>query len=235
MNSAIDRDPPVTGGAFESKQSFDVDSFASRYGGVSRSPFKSGTRLYDQGEPANCLFYIQDGQVQLSVVSAQGKEAIIALLSAGDFSGEGCLISERLQVATATCLTDCIVARLERASVTRAVQQDPRFAEFFLVYVLNRTAGLRASLIDQLFNSSERRLARILLLLANYGKDGRADIVIGKIDQEALAKMVGTTRSRVNYFMNKFRRLGYIDYNGHIDVHSSLLNVVLHDSSLDAA
>jgi CRP-like cAMP-binding protein len=146
MNSATDRDPPVTGAAFESKQSFDVDSFASSYGGVTRSSFKPGARLYNQGEPANCLFYILNGQVQLSVVSAQGKEAIIALLNARDFSGEGCLISERFQVLTATCLTDCVVARLERASVTRAVQQDPRFAEFFLVYVLNRTVELRTEI-----------------------------------------------------------------------------------------
>jgi CRP/FNR family transcriptional regulator, cyclic AMP receptor protein len=239
MSLAIKRVSSAGGGELGDKRSFDIDTFAKSYGGATRSTLKSGARLYSQGDPAKRMFYIEHGQVQLTVLSAEGKEAIISLLEAGDFSGEGCLIGERLQVATATCLTDCAVARLERASVIRAIHQDPEFAELYLVYVLHRTVRMRDNLISQLFNSSERRLARILLLLANYGKKGRADTVIGKIDQEALAQMVGTTRSRINYFMNKFRKLGYIDYNGHtnvhINVHSSLLNVVLHDNPLGIA
>jgi len=227
-----DKPPPVSGRSFEGTQSFDLESFAAKFGGTTTSTVKAGTSLYRQGERADCLFYLQAGQVQLTVVSPEGKQAIIAVLNAGDFCGEGALISEKLWVSTATCLADSVVARIERANVIRAIQQDPLFAEFYLVYILNRTVRLRDSLISQLFDSSERRLARILLLLANYGTEGRKETVIGNLDQEALAQMVGTTRSRVNHFMNKFRKLGYIDYNGDIAVHSSLLNVVLQDQPL---
>ena len=224
---------PVLGGAFESKQAIDLDAFASRYGGVSVSTLRPGTPLFSQGEPATCMFHMLSGQAQATVVSKLGKEAIIGMVEAGDFCGEGCLIGERTRIATVTCIVDSTVARLERSSIVRAVQQDPLFAEFFLVYELSRAVRLRENLISQLFDSCERRLARTLLVLANYGKEG-VEPVISNLDQEALAQMIGTTRSRVNYFMNKFRKLGYIDYNGHIEVHGSLLSVVDQDPRVAA-
>jgi len=232
MNAPVDKSP-VSGSSFESSQSFDLESFAAKFGGTTTSTVKAGTALFRQGERADSVFYIQAGQVQLTVVSSEGKQAIIAVLGAGDFCGKGALISGKLWSSTATCLTDGVVARIERANMIRAIQQDPLFAEFYIVNILNRTARLRDSLISQLFDSSERRLARTLLLLANYGREGRKETVIGNIDQETLAQMVGTTRSRVNHFMNKFRKLGYIDYNGDIAVHSSLVNVVLQDQPPD--
>lgn len=239
MKPTLDSVAPSRGTAFETEPSFDVDSFALKFGGIVRSAFKPGNRLYTQGESADALFYIQRGQIQLTVLSAQGKEAIIDFLEAGDFCGEACLVDEPARASTATCMSNCAVARLDREAVKRAIRQDSQFADFYLAYVLNQTVRLRESLISLLFNSSERRLARILLLLAKSGKDGRPDTVMGKIDQEALAQMVGTTRSRINHFMNKFRKLGYIDYsghiNGHINVHSSLLNFVLHDNPLGVA
>jgi CRP/FNR family cyclic AMP-dependent transcriptional regulator len=235
MTSTVDRPASVHGRTFDAKQKFDVDAFAKSYGGTTRLTLKSGARLYVQGEPSNGLFYIRKGQLQLTVVSAFGKEAILSVLGDGDFCGESCLVAGHVRAATAMCITDSVIARLERASVVRAIHQDPAFAEFFVVSTITRAFRLRDSLISQLFNSTERRLARQLLLLANYGKDGRPQTTINNLDQEALAQMIGTTRSRVNYFMNKFRKLGYIDYNGHIDVHSSLLNVVLQDDPPTAA
>jgi CRP/FNR family cyclic AMP-dependent transcriptional regulator len=229
MKSTADKRPSVTGTGLPAEQKFDADAFAATYGGFTRSTFKSGARLFVQGEPANGMFYIQQGEVQVAVVSAFGKEAILNVLGAGEFFGESCLVGDQPRAATAICITDSVIARLERASVVRAIHQDPAFAEFLVVTVIKRAFRLRDSLVSQMFNSTERRLARQLLLLANYGRDGRPQTTIDNLDQEALAQMVGTTRSRVNYFMNKFRKLGYIDYNGHIDVHSSLLNVVLHD------
>jgi CRP-like cAMP-binding protein len=165
----------------------------------------------------------------------QGKEAVIAVLEQGDFCGEGCLVGEPLRMATATTMTECVISRLEKAVVLRAIHEDPGFSGFLIKYVLKRTARLTDSLVDQLFNSSEKRLARVLLLLANYGKEGRTETVITKIDQETLAQMIGATRTRVNFFMNKFRRLGLIDYNGEIHIHSSLLRVVLHDQPFAAS
>jgi CRP/FNR family cyclic AMP-dependent transcriptional regulator len=229
MTSTRSASPSIGRHVFGSKRTFDIESFAKTYGGVTRSTFKPGARLYVQGEPANCMFYVLHGQVELAVVSPVGKEAILSVLNAGDFCGESCLVADQFRVSTALCIADSVIARLERANVVRAIQQDPSFAEFFLVCVLTRAFQLSDSLVSQLFNSTERRLARVLLSLANYGKDGEPETVIDHLDQEALAQMVGSTRSRVNFFMNKFRKLGYIDYNGHIDVHSSLLNVVLHD------
>jgi CRP-like cAMP-binding protein len=220
-------------------RSFDVDSFAARYGGVTRSAFKAGALVYSQGAPADAVFYIVHGQIQLTVLSDQGKEAIIGILDAGDFCGEACLIGERMLVSTATCLANSSVARLERTAVMQAIHADPHFAEFYLVYTLIRSVRLRDSLIGHLFYSSEGRLARTLLLLADNGGDCGGDAVIGKIDQEALAQMVGTTRSRVNFFMTKFRKLGYIDYNGHshhgINVRRALLHAALRDNLLDGA
>jgi CRP/FNR family cyclic AMP-dependent transcriptional regulator len=206
---------------------FDPAAFVAKYGGMIQASY--GAKLYSQGDAADCIFYFQKGRAQIKVVSKEGKEAVIAVVEAGDFCGEECLVGERLRMSTVVTMTESLVSRLEKAAVIRAIHDDLGFAQFFLMYVLNRTARLTDDLIYQMFNSSEKRLARILLLLANYGKEGRVETVISKIDHQALAQMVGTTRSRVNFFMNKFRKLGYIDYNGRITVHSSLLNVVLLD------
>jgi CRP/FNR family cyclic AMP-dependent transcriptional regulator len=208
---------------------FDPSSYLSKFGGVTVSRIGEKHILFSQGDVADCIFYIREGQIQVTVVSMEGKEDVIALLDAGDFCGEGCLVGEPLRMSTATTMTGCVVARLEKPAVIRAIHEDAAFSEFLVTYVLKRTARLTDTLVDQLFNSSEKRLARVLLLLANYGKEGRSETVINKIDQETLAQMIGATRSRVNFFMNKFRKLGLIEYNGQIHVHSSLLRVVLHD------
>jgi len=208
---------------------FDPAVFVAKYGGVIEATYGPKHALYSQGDAADCIFYFQKGRGQIKVVSKEGKEAVIAVVEAGDFCGEGCLIGEPLRMSTVATMTESLVSRLEKAAVIRAIHDDLGFAEYFLMYVLNRTVRLTDDLIDHMFNSSEKRLARTLLLLANYGKEGRVEAVISKIDHQTLAQMVGTTRSRVNFFMNKFRKLGYIDYNGRITVHSSLLNVVLHD------
>src|ERR1700733_14172235 len=208
---------------------FDPASFVARYGGVIETSYGAKHELYSQGDTADCIFYFQKGRPPIKVVSKEGKEAVIAVVEAGDFCGEGCLVGEPLRMSTAATMTESLVSRLEKTAVIRAIHDDLAFSEFFLMYVLNRTVRLTDDLIDHMFNSSEKRLARVLLLLANYGKEGRVETVISKIDHRTLAQMVGTTRSRVNFFMNKFRKLGYIDYNGRISVHSSLLNVVLLD------
>ena len=175
------------------------------------------------------MFYIQRGRVKLSVVSKQGKEAVIAILGVGDFFGEGCLAGQPLRMATASAMTDCSTLRLEKAATLRALRNDPGFSQTFIAYLLSHNIKVEEDLVDQLFNSSEKRLARVLLLLANFGKDGKQELVIPKMSQETLAEMIGTTRSRVSFFMNRFRRLGFIDYNGELAVHSSLLSIVLHD------
>jgi len=185
--------------------------------------------VFAQGDPADALFNIQKGKIKLTVVSNTGKEAVIAVLGPGDFFGEGCLAGQPLRMSTATAMTECSIMRLERATVMDRLQNDAVFSKVLLSYMLTRTIRIEEDLIDQLFNSSEKRLARALLLLANFGKEGKPEIVIPKISQETLATMIGTTRSRVSFFMNKFRRLGFIEYNGTLEVHSSLLNVVLHD------
>ena len=187
--------------------------------------------VFSQGDVANALFNIRNGKVKVTVVSNAGKEAVIAVLGAGDFFGEGCLAGQQLRMSTATAMTECSIMRLEKATVVEMLQQSAAFSELLLSYMLTRTIRIEEDLIDQLFNSSEKRLARALLLLANFGKDGKPETVIPKISQEMLADMIGTTRSRVSFFMNKFRRLGFIEYNGTIEVHSSLLNVVLHDQT----
>ena len=208
---------------------FDPAVFVAKYGGVVAFKYGAKHTIYSQGDAADYIFYFQKGRAQLKVISKQGKEAVIALIEAGDFCGEGCLIGEPLRMSTLETLTESLVSRFEKAAVIRAIHDDLAFSEFFVMYVLNRTVRLTDDLIDHMFNSSENRLARILLLLANYGKEGRIETVLARIDHQTLAQMVGTTRSRVNFFMNKFRKLGYIDYNDRISVHSSLLNVVLHD------
>jgi len=187
------------------------------------------TIIFAQGDSANALYNIRKGKVKVSVLSKGGKEAVIALLGAGDFFGEGCLAGQQLRMSSAIAMSECSIMRLEKATVIEMLQSDPAFAELLLSYTLSRTIRIEEDLIDQLFNSSEKRLARALLLLANFGKEGKPETVIPKISQEVLAEMIGTTRSRVSFFMNKFRRLGFIRYNGVLEVHSSLLNVVLHD------
>jgi CRP/FNR family transcriptional regulator, cyclic AMP receptor protein len=175
------------------------------------------------------VFYIQKGQVKITVVSEQGKEAVVAVLGPDEFCGEGCLTGQPRRLATAAAMTECEIMRLEKAAIVRVLHEEPAFSEMFVSHLLARTIRVEADLVDQLFNSSEKRLARALLLLANFGKEGRPEPIVAKISQETLAEMIGTTRARVSFFMNKFRKLGLIDYNGHLEIHSSLLNVVLHD------
>ena len=208
---------------------FDPKAFSAKFGGVSIGEYKENQTIYSQGNAAGAVFFIQEGKVQLAVLSEEGKERVVTILEAGDFCGEGCLSSELLRVSTATTMSECTVVRLERTAVIRALHEDLSFSEFFVSYLLSRNVRLTEDLVDQLFNSSEKRLARALLLLAHYETNTRQDVLLPSINQQTLAKMIGTTRSRVNFFMNKFRRLGFIDYNGHIKVHSGLLNVVLRD------
>jgi CRP/FNR family cyclic AMP-dependent transcriptional regulator len=182
--------------------------------------------IFAQGDAADAVFYIQKGKVKVSVISPQGKEAIIAVLGADEFVGEGCLIGQPKRLATATAMTDCLIMRVETAEIRRVLKDEPAFSQMFVAHVLARNARVEESLVDQLFNSTEKRLARALLLLANFGKEGRPEVT-AKVNQEMLAEMIGTTRSRVSHFMNKFRDLGFIDYNGHLEVHSSLMSVFL--------
>jgi len=188
-------------------------------------------RIFDQGRPADCLYYLRRGKVKLSVISQQGKEAIVATLSTGEFLGEGCLAGQPLRMATATAVTDCSLYRLEKQVMLNMLHEKHEISELFVAHLLSRNVRYEADLVDQLFNSSEKRLARILLLLAHFGKESRAELVLPRVSQNDLAQMVGTTRSRVSHFMNKFRKLGFIDYadNDGLTVHSGLLSVVLHD------
>ncbi len=191
--------------------------------------YKRNQSVFSQGDPADAIFYIQKGKVKLTVVSKQGKEAVVAILGADDFFGEGCLAGQPLRMASAAAMSECSIMRLEKSGVIRLIHNEPVFSESFLRYLLSRNIRIEEDLVDQLFNSSEKRLARVLLLMANFGKEGKAEPVIPKISQETLAEIVGTTRSRVSFFMNRFRNLGFIEYNGTLEFHSSLLNVVLHD------
>jgi CRP/FNR family cyclic AMP-dependent transcriptional regulator len=215
------------------KPPFDPNIFLAKVGdGRTVTDYKKNQIVFAQGDAATAIFYIQEGRVKLTVVSTHGKEAVIAIVGAGDFFGEGCIAGQLLRVATATALSECSIVQLEKKNTTRVLHEEPAFAELFLAYVLSRNMRLEEDLVDQLFNSSEKRLARVLLLLANFGKEGKPEPVITKISQETLAEIVGTTRSRVSFFMNRFRKLGFIDYNGGLDglaVHSSLLNIILHD------
>ena len=214
----------------EKKVPFDPKVFlATVNGGRSISKYREGETVFSQGKPADAVFYIQEGKVKVTVISEQGKEAVVAILGADEFCGEGCLTGQPLRLATATAMTDCEIMRLEKSTMIRVLHEEPAFSEMFVSYLLARTIRVEADLVDQLFNSSEKRLARALLLLANFGKDSPPEPIIAQISQETLAEMIGTTRSRVSFFMNKFRKLGLIDYNGHIEVHRSLLNVVLHE------
>jgi CRP/FNR family cyclic AMP-dependent transcriptional regulator len=209
---------------------FDPKSFLAKVGeGRSIVRYARDQVVYSQGDPADAVFYVQKGKVKITIVSEQGKEAVIAILGPDEFFGESCLAGQVLRIAAASTIVDSTIVRLEKLAIVRLIHQEPAFSEMFIAHLLSRTIRIEADLVDQLFNSSEKRLARLLLLLANFGKDGKPEPIVAKISQEMLAEMIGTTRSRVGYFMNKFRKLGFIKYNGVIEVHSSLLNVVLHD------
>lgn len=212
------------------KAPFDLKVFLTKAdGGRTIAEYHSDDRIFAQGDLADAIFHIQKGKVKLTVVSKQGKEAIIAILGQGDFFGEGCLAGQPVRMSSATAISESSVMKLEKAAVVRLLHEEPSFSEMFVAHLLSRNIKIEEDLVDQLFNSSEKRLARVLLLLANFGKDGKPEPVIPKISQETLAGIVGTTRSRVSFFMNRFRKLGFIDYNGGLEVHSSLLNVILHD------
>jgi CRP/FNR family cyclic AMP-dependent transcriptional regulator len=216
--------------ATKPRPAFDPKSFLAKVGeGRSIAKFRRGEVVFSQGASADAVFYIQKGRVKVTVVSEQGKEAVVTILGPDEFVGEGCLAGQPRRIATVSAMTDCVVTRVERDAVVRVIHEEQAFSEMFIAHLLARTIRVEADLVDQLFNSSEKRLARVLLLLANFGKEGHPQPVITKISQETLAEMIGTTRSRVSFFMNKFRRLGFIKYNGSIEVHSSLLNMVLHD------
>jgi CRP/FNR family transcriptional regulator, cyclic AMP receptor protein len=216
--------------AKKSKAKFDPEAFLAKAdGGVMISKYRKGQVVFAQGEPADSVFYIREGRVKIAVVSEQGKEAIVAFLKAGDFIGEGCLTGRPRRVSTARAVEDSVVSRVDKATMVRILRDEQKFSERFTAHLLARTLRVEEDLVDQLFNSSEKRLARALLLLANFGKEGKHEPVIAKVSQETLADMIGTTRSRVSHFMNKFRELGYIHYNGDLEVHSSLLDAVLHE------
>ena len=213
------------------RPTFDPKSFLAEAGeGRTVSQYRKDQIVFSQGDPADAVFYIQKGKVKVTVVSDQGKEAVVAILGAGEFCGEGCLAGQPRRIATVRAMTECTIMRLQKTSIVRVLHDEPAFSEMFMSHLLARTIRVEEDLVDQLFNSSEKRLARLLLLLANFGKEGRPEPLIAKISQETLAEMIGTTRSRVSFFMNKFRRMGFLDYNGEgLEVHSSLLNVILHD------
>ncbi len=216
------------------KEDFDPRAFLSKAEtGRVVADYPKAQRVFVQGDAADAVFYIQKGKIKLTVVSKQGKEAVIAILGHGDFFGEGCLAGQSKRMASAITLSDCSVTRVEKGAVIRLLRDHPAFSELFMQYLLSRNIRIEEDLVDQLFNSSEKRLARVLLLLANFGKESKPEPVIPTISQETLAEIVGTTRSRVSFFMNRFRKLGFIKYDGKysagLEVHSSLLNVVLHD------
>ncbi|MEP6961915.1 MAG: Crp/Fnr family transcriptional regulator [Acidobacteriota bacterium] len=209
---------------------FDALEFLSKIGkGRTTHTLKRGEVVFSQGDSADSLYYLQKGKIKLSVVSKQGKEAVIAILEPGSFFGEGCLAGQHIRMGTASVLAAASFMTLSKPEVVQVLVDEPEFSDLFLRYVLARNIRIEEDLVDQLFNSSEKRLARLLLLLANFGKEGKPEQFITQISQETLAEMIGTTRSRVSFFMNKFRKLGFIEYNGGVHVHSSLLNVVLHD------
>jgi CRP/FNR family transcriptional regulator, cyclic AMP receptor protein len=213
------------------KPAFQPAIFLAKTGlGRTIADLETGERVFSQGDSANSIFYIQEGKVKLTVISKRGREATIALLGSGSFLGEECIAAmQPLRLTTATALVPSTILRIERKEMIRVLEGEKLFSGVFVSYLLSRNARIQEDLVDQLFNSSEKRLARILLLLAHFGKESKPENVIPKISQEVLAEMIGTTRSRVNFFMNRFRKLGFIKYNGGLEVHSSLLNVILHD------
>jgi CRP/FNR family transcriptional regulator, cyclic AMP receptor protein len=222
--------PENKAGTVKGERKFDLPAFLAKAGtGRKVAAYDASQFIYLQGDTADSVFYINKGRISVSVTSKRGKEAIVAILGHGEFFGEGCLAGQTKRMSTAKTMTACAVTRIDKAATIRVLHDEPSFSEVFLQHLLARSIRIEEDLIDQLFNSSEKRLARVLLLLANFGKEGVPQTVIPQISQETLAEVVGTTRSRISHFMNKFRKLGFISYNGHIEVHSSLLNVVLHD------
>ena len=208
----------------------DAQLFLAKVGqGKTSLVFPKKLTIFSQGDAAGAVFYIEAGKVKLTVVSQQGKEAVIAIVERGAFFGESCLAGQTIRTMTATAVEECNLVRIDKEAMGRVLHDEPAFTELFMGHLLARTIRIEEDLVDHLFNSSEKRLARALLLLAHFGKDGQPKTVITKINQETLAEMIGTTRSRVSFFMNKFRKLGFIDYNGELHIHSSLLNVILHD------
>jgi CRP/FNR family transcriptional regulator, cyclic AMP receptor protein len=212
------------------KDMFDPKKFLAKVGaGKTILEFHENQHVFEQGDVADTVLYIQSGKVKLTVVSEQGKEAVVAILEPDQFFGEGCMNGHPLRIATTTAIEDCVITSITKDAMITAIRDEPKFSELFMAYLLTRNSRIEEDLIDQLFNSSERRLARLLLLLANFGKEGSPQAISPNISQETLAEMIGTTRSRVSHFMNKFRKLGLISYNGHIEVHNSLLSAVLHE------
>ena len=212
---------------------FDPNEYLAKVGaGKAILEFHKNQNVFKQGDVAATVFYIQKGRVKLTVLSEQGKEAVVAKLGPGQFFGEGCMNGHKLRIATTTAMEDCVITSITKAAMVAAIHDEPRFSELFMAYLLTRNSRIEEDLIDQLFNSSEQRLARLLLLLANFGKEGSPQPISPNISQETLAEMIGTTRSRVSHFMNKFRKLGLISYNGHIEVHSSMLSAVLHEKPM---
>ena len=221
---------PMQSSVRPKEEAFDPQAFLAKVAdGQTVTNYIERQAVFSQGDPADSIFYIHSGKVKVTVLSNQGKEAVVAILGNGQFFGEGCLAGQTHRMGSVIAITECTVARLEKRVVVRVLHDEPAFSALFLTYLLARNVRMEADLVDQLFNSSEKRLARLLLLLANFGKEGKPEPVIAKVNQETLAEMIGTTRSRVSFFMNKFRRLGFIEYNGGLHVHSSLLNVILHD------
>ena len=213
------------------KKRFNLTTFLNSVNGArSITKYRKKEVIFHQGDPADALFFINDGRCKVTVVSEQGKEAVVALHAKDDFFGAGCLTGQIRRVATVSAMTPCTIIRIEKQAVVALLRDQPKFSEALMAYLLARNARVEEDLVDQLFNSSEKRLARLLLLMANFGKEGKPEPVIAKISQETLAEMVGTTRSRVSSFMNKFRKLGFIEYNGELSVHNSLLSVILHDN-----
>jgi CRP/FNR family transcriptional regulator, cyclic AMP receptor protein len=210
---------------------FDPTDFLSKIeSGKTVREYDDKEAVFTQGDNADAVFYIQSGKVKLTVVSKRGKEAVVAILQRGEFFGEGCLAGQTLRMATANAISKPTIMRVEKAKMVRLIHQEPKFAESFIAYLLSRNIRVEEDLVDQLFNSSEKRLARLLLLLARFGKESsEPEPIIPQVSQETLAAMIGTTRSRVSFFMNRFRELGFIHYNGGLQVHSSLLNIILHD------
>jgi CRP/FNR family cyclic AMP-dependent transcriptional regulator len=216
--------------AKSARNEFDPQAFLAKVGdGKPALTFRKNETVFEQGEVADKVFYIQKGRVKVVVLSEQGKEAVVGIFEPGQFFGEGCLNGHPLRISTTTALEDCVITAITKTAMLAALHSEPKFSELFMSYLLTRNSRIEADLVDQLFNSSEKRLARLLLLLANFGKDGSLQPIKVHVSQETLAEMIGTTRSRVSFFMNKFRKLGFISYNGKIEVHNSLLNAVLHD------
>ena len=215
----------------KNQKTFDLEEFlATAAEGRTIATYRKDDVVFSEGDRCDGVFYIRSGDCKISVISEKGKEGVVALHKRGDFFGEGCLTGQPVRLATATAMNELEVTRFDTATMHRVLREEPEFSELFMSHLLARNARVEADLADQLFNSSEKRLARLLLLMANFGKDGKPEPVIAKISQETLAEMIGTTRSRVNTFMNKFRKLGFIEYNGDLKVHNSLLNVILHDA-----